>query len=132
MVGHGVTDSMQADAALETGDNVNSPPGGVASGVDVAEGRVREAGFEADEGEGEEEEEEEEVVDEEEEVDEDELDLEYSYDDEDEEDMADYLHVDVPWGLREYHVQEHACAGTCMVQGHACAETCAKTCMSRS
>ena len=45
---------------------------------------------------------EEEEEEEEEEVDEDELDLEYSYDDEDEDDMADYLNVDVPWGLREF------------------------------
>ena len=33
-------------------------------------------------------------------MEEDELDLEYSYDDEEEE-MADYLHVDMPWSLRE-------------------------------
>ena len=37
---------------------------------------------------------------EEEEEDEEELDLEYSYDDEDE-DMGDYLHVDMPWNIRE-------------------------------
>ena len=129
VIGHGVTDCVQADAPPETADNVNSPSGGVVSGVEGGAGRVREAGFEADE------EEEEDEVDEEE-VDEDELDLEYSYDDEDEEDMADYLHVDVPWGLREY-----ACAGTrsCMCRdkvmhvqghGHACAGT--WSCMCRS
>ena len=65
---------------------VEAPEGGV---VQAPEGVEERAEFEEEEEE------------EEEEVDEDELDLEYSYDDEDEDDMADYLHVDVPWGMRE-------------------------------
>lgn len=66
-----------------------SPLGGVGESGESAERQGREAEFEVE-------------VEEDDEVDdEDELDLEYSYDDEEEDDMADYLHVDVPWSLRK-------------------------------